>query len=207
MLMVGIFRWKAVVTLAVSACFGGACTAESPAEFAHRFCTEASGFEFRGIPTRRDESRYDHLVGIELIRAIRDANRSLSRWKTEHSGSDQNLMTPHLEENLFDGFSEGPTSFRVGRTIRDQGRWTIEVHREYSDGSETYQWVDFLILDRDSRGWVVRDIRDRHSDSLREKISSFRKSLGLSRIRPKMTDLRWSAGLTRYRSSQMTVDL
>jgi len=177
MLMVGIFRWNALVTLAVSASFGGACMAESPSEFAHRFCTEASGFGFRGIPTKRDEPRYDHLVGIELIRAIRDANRSLSRWMTKHSGSGQNLMIPHLEENLFEGFSEGPSSFCVGRTIRDQGGWTIEVLREYSDGSETYQWVDLLILDRDSRGWLVKDIRNRHSDSLMEKISSFGKSL------------------------------
>jgi hypothetical protein len=156
---------------------GVSCYAESPGQFAHRFCTSEQSFEFRGLPDRTDERLYDHLVGIELIRSFRSANDALEHWMARHRNTKESIMIPHIEANLFSGFSEGPTTFRVGRAEMRSGRVTVKVHRDFRDRLETHSWTDILILDRDSSGWVVYDIQTHHSGSLIDQIHAFRESV------------------------------
>ena len=163
-----------VVILMVS---GGCCFAESPEQFATRFCIAEQSFGFRGLPRRTDEGLYDHLVGIELIRSFRSANGALENWIARHSGTKENLMIPHIEANLFSGFSEGSTTFRVGRAEMRSGRVAVTVHRAFRDRLETHSWTDLLILDRDSSGWVVYDVQTHYFGSLIDQIHAFRESV------------------------------
>ena len=150
--------------------------AETPREFAQRFCDSEGAFG-RGVPDASFETRYDGLVGIEMIRYISAVNRTLARWRHRHRHSKENLMIPHIEANLFSGFSDGPTRFRVGQVTSVSGRTSVAVHREYEEGNAIDRWTDVLILDRDSTGWVVCDIETHHLGSLLSHLEDFRKSV------------------------------
>ena len=166
---------NAVMALLIA--LGSHCFAESPEEFAHRFCVMEQSLTFRGLPQGRDELRIGQLLGSELIRAIRDANRSVDLWIERHRDSKENLMIPHIEKNLFDGFDEGPTTFRVGRVSIRSGKRVVAIHREYRDHSKVYSWTDHLILDRDAEGWVVADLDTHYWGSVLGYLGSFRKGL------------------------------
>jgi hypothetical protein len=175
---------KSGAITAVLIAFVGTCLAESPVEFAYRFCRSEDAFG-RGVPSI--EHQYDHLVGMEMIRAIRAANSAVEDWMHRHRDSKENLMIPHIEANLFSGFSEGPTTFKIGRATITSGRVSVAIHREYQDRGETYAWTDTLILDRDSSGWVAYDLQTHYFGSLIAYLDEFRESVGVFRSahRPK----------------------
>jgi hypothetical protein len=154
----------------------GTCLAESPVEFAHRFYRSEDTLG-RGLPYASQEHRYDHLIGMEMIRAIRAANRSLEHWIQRHRGSKEVIMTPHIAADLFSGSYEGPTTFKIGSAGITSGKVSVPIHREYREGNEAYTWTDTLILDRDSSGWVVYDLQSHYFGSIIAYIGEFRESV------------------------------
>lgn len=167
------------ILIVVLTAFGGVSVAsESPREFVQRFCRAEQSWRFRGLPETQHEHLYDSYFGLEMISAIRGANRRLAAWMKIEWGP--NAMIPHIESNLFSGFSEGPTTYAVGEVTRRDGRCVVEVHREYSDQKIYYRWTDRVLLDRDSMGWVVFDIECRYGGSVLANIHSFESSIQTS---------------------------
>lgn len=169
------FLFAAIILTAVVLTPVGAT--ERPREFVERFCKAEDSWAIRGLPQRRDEPLYDSFLGVELINAIRSANDRLEGWVSRNCHSKENLMIPHIESNLFSGFSEGPTSWRVGRTSNTPLGMTVAVHREYRDRDTVYKWVDRVVLDQDRNGWVVRDIECHYGGSLLSTIRDFKNSI------------------------------
>jgi hypothetical protein len=165
----------AVIILTVP--YSPAGAAEHPREFVERFCKAEASWELRGLPKKQHEPLYDSFLGVELIRAIRSANSRLGEWIGKHRGSNENLMIPHIESNLFSGFGEGPTSWRVGQSNRTPLGVTVDVHREYREADAVYKWIDRVLLDRDGKDWVVRDIDCHYGGSLLGRILDFRNSI------------------------------
>jgi hypothetical protein len=165
----------AAITL--TAAFSPVEAVERPREFVERFCKAEESWAIRGLPAKHHEPLYDSFLGVELIQAIRSANSRLGEWIRKHRGGNENLMIPHIESNLFSGFSEGPTSWRVGRSNRTPLGVTVDVHREYREADAVYKWIDRVLLDRDGKGWVVRDIDCHWGGSLRGSILDFRNSI------------------------------
>lgn len=161
----------------LTAVFTPVGAAERTRDFVERFCKAEDSWAIRGLPEKRHEPLYDSFLGVELIMAIRSANSRLEDWVSRRRGSNENSMIPHIESNLFSGFSEGPTSWRIGRTSKTPLGVTVAVHREYRDGDAVYKWVDRVILDRDRNGWVVRDIDCHHGGSLLSTIRDFKTSI------------------------------
>lgn len=165
----------AAITL--SAACSRAEAVERPREFVERFCKAEESWEIRGLPGKHHERLYDSFLGVELIQTIRNANSQLEAWMRKHRDSNQNRMIPHIESNLFSGFSEGPTSWRVGRSNRTPLGVTVDVHREYREADTVYKWIDRVLLDRDGKSWVVRDIDCHLGGSLLGSILDFRNSI------------------------------
>ena len=94
---------------------------ESPINFARCFSIAEEKWAIRGIPEPSDERLYSSHVGIEIIRAIRRANAALENWRTRFRNDPSRERIPHLEENLFSGFSEPPDSEIVGRYFPQRG--------------------------------------------------------------------------------------
>ena len=161
----------------LTAAFTQVGAAERPREFVERFYKAEDSWAIRGLPEKQHEPLYDSFLGVELIGAIRNANSRLEDWVSRRRGSKENLMIPHIESNLFSGFSEGLTSWRVGRTSKTPLGVTVAVHREYRDRDTVYKWVDRVVLDRDQNGWVVKDIDCQHGGSLLSTIRDFKNSI------------------------------
>jgi hypothetical protein len=177
---------KSSALAATFAALAGTCLAESPREFARRFCSSEHAFG-RGVPSGTTESGYDHLVGIEMIRAIRNANDALEQWARRHRNSKETLMIPHIEGNLFSGFSDGPTTCRIGTVGKSaSGKVSVAINRRYREGAVVREWTDVLILDQDPSGWVAYDLRTHHYGSLLACFDEFRESVDSSgeRFRP-----------------------
>lgn len=165
-------RFPFVVVLLVATCTPGHAK-ESPREFVERFCKAEDEWSIRGLPGKSDEPLYDSMLGIELIKSIRSANARLDAWIQHPNHKGKDLVIPHIESNLFSGFSEGPVSSRVGRTSRTASGLVVEVHREYREKDEVFQWTDLVVLDRDRSGWVIRDLDCHYGGSLLERIRCF----------------------------------
>ncbi|RYD60295.1 MAG: hypothetical protein EOP83_19715 [Verrucomicrobiaceae bacterium] len=172
-------RFPLVLAVLVATCTLGRA-GESPREFAERFCKAEDSWAIRGLPKMHCEPLYDSFLGIELIKAIRSANARLDAWvqHPRHRGKD--LLIPHIESNLCSGFSDGPVSSRVGRTSRTSSGVVVEVHREYREENEVYQWTDRVILDRDRTGWVIRDLDCHYGGSLLKSIRDFKASIRIN---------------------------
>jgi hypothetical protein len=170
----GSVLFAAIICIATS-CAAGA--KEDPRGFVRRFCISEVSWAIRGLPTPRDEPLYDSFLGVELIGAIRDANYRLQEWVRQNRGSKENLMIPHIESNLFSGFSEGATTWQVGRSIKTRSGVTVDVHREYKEGNTVYKWVDRIVLDRAGKDWVVQDIDCHYGGSLLSNIRDFKNSI------------------------------
>lgn len=160
-----------------------AAGAESPKAFVKRFYEAANVREIRGVPQPRFESHYSTLCGIEIIRAVRWANREMEAWCAwaDKHRPGENLMKPHLEENLFEGFSDGPTTWKVGSASSLDGRPVVEVAFEHVeqgkfDHGKVYRWTNQVVLDRAGDTWVVRDILYERGGSLLERLTDFARS-------------------------------
>lgn len=160
----------------LTAAFSHAEAAEGPREFVERFCKAEESWAIRGLPGKHHEQLYDSFLGVELILAIRSANSRLENWVNRRDRKEI-FMIPHIEVNLLNGFSEGPTSWRVGRTSKTPLGVTVAVHREYRDRDALYKWVDRIVLDQDRSGWVVRDIDCHYGGSLLSTIRDFENSI------------------------------
>ncbi len=150
---------------------------ESPINFARCFSIAEEKWAIRGIPEPSEERLYSSHVGIEIIRAIRRANAALENWRTRFRNDPSRERIPHLEENLFSGFTEPPDRDVVGRSFPQRGRRVVEIRRDHKERGQVHQWTDRLILDRAGGAWVVYDIEYGHGGSLLEKIRGFTKSL------------------------------
>lgn len=169
-------RFPFVVALLIATC-GPGYAGESPREFIGRFLKAEEEWSIRGLPKQSDEPRYDSFLGIELIKAIRSANARLNAWIQHPRQKGKDVMIPHIESNLFSGFSDSPVSTRVGRTLRTSSGVVVEVHREYREKDEVFKWTDRVVLDRDRNGWVIRDLDGHYDGSLLESIRHFEASI------------------------------
>lgn len=177
---------------------------EEPRAFVERFCTAERNVNFGGYPEDGATGKYESFCGEEVIKAVHFGHQCLAKWSRDfpllyykvHSElSGQSMMIPHIcSFHIYEGFSEGPTTFRVGRVLRSEGQYRVEVHREWHEGRESAKWTDLVCLDRCGKGWVVADIKYGYGNrggSLLEELQEFssRVSKSLESVREEVAKL------------------
>ena len=109
----------------------------------------------------------------ELVRHFQSHNADVQRWMEEHKN--ETLKLPMSEGPVFLSNYEGADSFSVGRAKIDGTHAAVPVSFSYSDGANTFRWVDVAMLRLVDGAWLLDDIQfdpERFDDyTLRKRIA------------------------------------
>jgi hypothetical protein len=101
--------------------------------------------------------RFSRFFTPELVRHFQSHNEDVQRWMEEHKN--EILKLPMSEGPIFLSNYEGADTFSVGRAKIDGTSAEVPVSFSYSDGADTFRWVDVAMLRLVDGVWLLDDIQ------------------------------------------------
>lgn len=92
-----------------------------------------------------------------LVRHFESHNQEVDRWLDEHRG--QTLKLPMSEGPIFLSNYEGADTFSVGTAKVDGTYAEVPVSFSYTYGTDTFHWIDIVMLRRVDGVWLMDDIQ------------------------------------------------
>lgn len=152
--------------------------AETPAEFSKRFFHALHKWEVRGAPDTKELNRLSPYLGTELIQCFKRIEIQRDREQAGIKHKYRNDPNPPIlkgiwskEGDLFTNVAESFTTFAIGKPRWRNERVHVPVHLEYGSAKPVSSWSITLILDKADQAWVVSDILDEDSGSLKSSLN------------------------------------
>lgn len=117
--------------------------------------------------------RFSRCFTPELVKHFESHNANVERWIEQHK--DEVLKLPMSEGPIFLSNYEGADTFSVGRASIDGTKAEVPVSFSYTEGSDTFRWIDIVMLRLVDGVWLLDDIQfdpERWDDyTLRKRMS------------------------------------
>ncbi len=101
--------------------------------------------------------RFSRYFTPELISHFESHNADVDRWMEEHKN--ESLKLPMSEGPIFISNFEGANTFVVGQAKVDASHAEVPVTFSYTEGAESFGWIDIVILRLVDCVWLMDDIR------------------------------------------------
>jgi hypothetical protein len=126
-----------------------------PKEAAEVFYTELRRLGLHSLPTVEGWAPLAPRATEELSSAITRAQKEQAEFKKKSPDE----KPPWVDGDLFSSLFEGPQTSIVGPATVTGDSAEVAVTCTRTEGGDTIQWTDFLILKKTAKGWLIDDLR------------------------------------------------
>jgi hypothetical protein len=128
---------------------------EDPQSAARVFYAELRRLGFRALPTVAEWEPFVPRATVALTEAIKRAQKEQAEFMREFPDE----KPPWVDGDLFSSLFEGPQRFEIGEAKITGDRAEVPVTCVHTEGGDTANWTDILILTKTEKGWLVDDLR------------------------------------------------